>query len=437
MAYKSARAAPGSLSAKRQRPRPYLLPAVAAAVGRSTECWLCLLTDDPERVAQAALEWSPRIVVERDAVLLEVGGSRRLFGGLDALRDSVERAFAAYGWPLRHALAPNPRAAVWLARGRPGAWIESPSRLRGTLGSVPLRALALEPELLERLHGFGLRTLGEVLRLPRAALARRAGAAFCDALRQVLGEAPAPQSGWRAPPRFTASRAFEFEVGSAELLQRALQPLFAELAGVLRRHGCGVRRCTVVFEHRALPSTRVRLGVLDPVRDTTRLETQLALQLERTPLPAPVLGVALQAPRLERVPETARDLFARASGDDWNALVERLGARLGEQALYAVAPHDDHRPECAYRFRRVADGDAAPVARPRQLRPVWLLQAPREVDATRFRFESGPERIESGWWDGDDVVRDYFVARADDGARAWLFRERAAPYRWFLHGLFG
>jgi protein ImuB len=49
---------------------------------------------------------------------------------------------------------------------------------------------------------------------------------------------------------------------------------------------------------------------------------------------------------------------------------------------------------------------------------------------------SGPERIESGWWDGADVARDYYVARTADGAQWWIFRECDASRRWFVHGCF-
>ena len=51
---------------------------------------------------------------------------------------------------------------------------------------------------------------------------------------------------------------------------------------------------------------------------------------------------------------------------------------------------------------------------------------------------AGPERIESGWWDGEaaDVCRDYFVARRPDHSLVWVFRERRAPHGWFLHGYF-
>ena len=48
----------------------------------------------------------------------------------------------------------------------------------------------------------------------------------------------------------------------------------------------------------------------------------------------------------------------------------------------------------------------------------------------------GPERIETGWWDGRDAARDYYEAEDPDGARLWVYRERRTG-EWFLHGVFG
>jgi protein ImuB len=50
-----------------------------------------------------------------------------------------------------------------------------------------------------------------------------------------------------------------------------------------------------------------------------------------------------------------------------------------------------------------------------------------------FALLAGPERIESGWWDGDEAGRDYFIAQLRDASLAWIYREREG---WFLHGLF-
>ena len=112
-------------------------------------------------------------------------------------------------------------------------------------------------------------------------------------------------------------------------------------------------------------------------------------------------------------------------------LVERLRARLGEEAVYGVASIPEHRPEAAWRrvhelslasVRRVSEkmtdqspGDGMP-------RPVWLLDAPLPLPDDLI-LEQGPERIESGWWDGRGVARDYYVARQHSGARPAAGRE--------------
>ncbi|MNT99522.1 hypothetical protein D3C72_2423900 [compost metagenome] len=34
---------------------------------------------------------------------------------------------------------------------------------------------------------------------------------------------------------------------------------------------------------------------------------------------------------------------------------------------------------------------------------------------------AGPERIESGWWDGGDVRRDYYLIETASGQRGWAY----------------
>jgi protein ImuB len=84
------------------------------------------------------------------------------------------------------------------------------------------------------------------------------------------------------------------------------------------------------------------------------------------------------------------------------------------------------------------------------VRPLWLWRQPlplREqasrpwLDGTPLQLLAGPERIESGWWDGDLAARDYFIARAHDGALVWVFRARlplsaGEGTGWFLQGRF-
>jgi len=130
-----------------------------------------------------------------------------------------------------------------------------------------------------------------------------------------------------------------------------------------------------------------------------------------------------------------------------------LRARLGEDAVYGVASIPEHRPEAAW--RRVHELSLTSVRRMGEMtdrgsgddmpRPVWLLDTPLAISLSNMQeghrsglvLEQGPERIESGWWDGRGVARDYYIARQRQphGARLWVFQERLSK-RWYLHGVF-
>jgi protein ImuB len=78
-------------------------------------------------------------------------------------------------------------------------------------------------------------------------------------------------------------------------------------------------------------------------------------------------------------------------------------------------------------------------------RPSFLLAHPiplltrddRPIYGSPLKLIHGPERIETGWWNGQAAVRDYFIAQGNEGACYWLYQERTQQeVRWFLHGLF-
>ena len=176
-------------------------------------------------------------------------------------------------------------------------------------------------------------------------------------------------------------------------------------------------------------------------------------------LPAPAIGLRLHSGGLlEQVPvagnlKIEERVSACTHPDALPRLLERLRARLGQEAVFGVSTAEDHRPECAWRMLEMPSPQPSP-ARGRESRapsescahrPLWLCAEPQWLSdknpITRGRAPlellSGPERIETGWWDGREVLRDYFVARNERGVRLWIYRDRCAPHGWYLHGLFG
>jgi protein ImuB len=412
--------------------------AAARAVFGGLEC----LRRDPraetarlETLATLAYGSSSQIVLEApDAVLVEVGASLRLFGGWPAIRDALRAKLQAEGHVVRIALAPTPLAARLLADLRDGACVANLARLRERLAAVPLSQARLEDGAQAMLHAVGVRTLGEARALPSGALARRAGRELIGHLDRLYGDAPDPRPFWQPPRRIELRCEFEYGIETSPALRFPLQRLTRELARHLQARDATVLNFTLQFGHEGEPTSSMAVGLRVPVRNADALFDAARGRIENHALAAPAHWLALIAEDLPPFAPRSPDLFdaSERGALGWDGLVERLRARLGDDAVSQPVPFPDHRPERAW--RRVPERGteiSAPATPPR---PVWLLPRPQPLRAGIVCFHGDAERIESGWWDGDDVRRDYYVADLDSGQRAWLYRD--ATQEWMVHGWF-
>jgi len=216
--------------------------------------------------------------------------------------------------------------------------------------------------------------------------------------------------------------------------------LLEQMEGFLTARQAGVRSFTLDLLHDDAPATAIRVGLAAPSRDEKHFARLLRERLARTPLRAAVEAISLEAGDLEILPKQNRNFFnaSRTGGEEWLQLVERLQSRLGIGAVYGLDTHPDHRPERAW--TPVSPGREFPSGNEKQngSRPLWLLDPPRRLAEGEFSLLAGPERIESGWWDGAEAQRDYFIARTGEASLAWIYRQRGAEpgKSWFLHGFF-
>ena len=384
-----------------------------------------------------------------NAIVADIGASLRLFGGLPRLVARLAGGAHGLGYANRLCIAPTPGAALLLARaGRTQAVLER-ACLPDVLGPLPLSLLDLDDNTRATLREAGVTTFGQVAALPRDGLARRFGPAVVALLDQALGTAPDPRASFVPPPRFMGRLDLPAPVRDVEALGFGVQRLVRDLSDWLLARGLGAMRLTLSLDHerylrrRGLPATQVPFALGAPARMPSHLLGVLRERLARVALPAPVEAIALASE--ETAPLPGRNL-GFLPGDDADRievpLVDRLRARLGEDALHRLVPHADHRPELAVR-----DAPSQPARAPAPLpdapRPIWLLGEPAPlanlIEAQPWVLRDGPERIESGWWDGGDVRRDYFVADTPDGATAWIYRDHRYGIddgEWFMHGLF-
>jgi protein ImuB len=400
-------------------------------------------------------------------LVLETGGSERLFGGRAQLHRRIQRGLESLGYRATFGYAPTPRAA-WLigatrASGLYATDAQADGQLHAALAPLPLTVLEWDADTTRTLHALGLATIGQLLGLPRDAFARRFGADRLDHLDRALGLQPDPQPAFLPPARFAARIELPADVTQSAQLMFPAHRLLRSLEGFLRGHNAGAAELIFTAHHsprgvQAVTATRIGLALAAPERDAGRLAKLLAERLTRVSLPEPAVELSLTVERLAPFQALNASLLPPSQnsvhdGLDWLQLAETLHARLGSERVFQLQAVDDHRPEYALRIVPLAAERGGPPV-PTQLastlqRPLLILPAPQPLpqphELPSYRGElvliTGPERIEAGWWDFGDphrptVHRDYFVARNQRGQTLWIYRELKQPRGWFLHGFF-
>jgi len=413
-----------------------------------------------ERLARWATQFTPVVSLEPPrAVLAEVRGSLGLFGGASGLRERAFEGLRSRGLHAVTALAPTPRAALWLARAGLDTLVEAPGELPGLAARLPLGCLGWPQATLATLATLGLRTVADLVRLPRDGFARRFGPSLLAELDEAFGRRPQPRRRAVMPERFDDALELPAESGSVRLVEIALERLLGRLQAFLHARSAGIHGLAVALQHRGQPATRLRLGLARPSGEAGHLLALLHERLGRTPLPAPVVSLRLRSTvavplelRSGALPGTTEH---RADPEAAARLLEHLRARLGREAVFSVRLAPEHRPERAWHVSEpsfpkkgtlpfsASEKGSVPFL---SARPLWMLAEPQALSERSglplaggcvLTLVSGPERIETGWWDGQDVRRDYYVAAGTDGVRLWIYRERRRDGGWWLHGVFG
>ncbi|WP_019025239.1 MULTISPECIES: DNA polymerase Y family protein [unclassified Thioalkalivibrio] len=444
-------------AARRAGARPGMALADALAILDTPE----LVEHDPQTqttqiamLAGVLLQFSDHVHPEPEArrILLEVGRSRRLFGGLAALRERVRETLKGLGFHPRIGVARSPTAARLLATLRNSAIPEDSEALRRTLSPVPLETLPLPAATREGLRAIGLRRLGDLLRLARPELARRHGPELLALLDRLLGRRTETLPRFDPPPELDLSLRLEHEIHATGALAFPLKRLLRQAEAHLRGLNRSLQGMTLELKHREaharitatrMAPTRITLERGDP---GIRAEDWLPLwqtRLEREVLPAPVIGLRLRATRLLDPPAQGASLLAETPGHPPSdaqlpAALARLSARLGEQAIVRLTASGIPRPEAAQGARHDLDAAAThPPPTPAQMicgTALWL-QDPRPIPPPLQAHGLG--RLEDGWWDrGQDVRRDYAVTRDRQGRRLWLYRCLRSG-QWFRQGYWG
>jgi protein ImuB len=432
--------------------------------------WAALLLDLPadapslpdalNGIATWALQWTPRVAIVDEAVVLEVAASVRLFGGLAALRERVRTGAEELG-VARVAWASTSAAALAFVRAGVEDGFARP--LAEGLDALPMEVLSAVRSHQPTLARLGCRTLGDVRRLPRGGISRRFDKALLRALDEAYGLRPEAHRWVTLPEAFCARLELMSRVETAPALMFGARRLLVQLCGWLAARHSGACGLTLRWAHDAMRSRTagdggeltIRTG--EPTRQVEHWSRLLAEHLAKTELQAPVGDLELQAVDVQALEERSASLLPDTvrAGQTLRETLERISARLGPERVLRPIVQEDHRLHGMQRWQPAAEPRPARSRCTPMPQPTWVLAQPLRLAVRDHRplyqgplhLLLGPHRVEGGWWqrlqrDGQACTgheqRDYWVALSEHAGVLWVCQERLAndEIGWYLHGVF-
>ncbi len=432
--------------------------------------------------------YSPWVAPDgKDGLLLDATGIAHLFGSEAAMQGDIQNRLAAYGFTTRLAFAETIGAAWALARFKPSPLAgEGAEPLRGGRGTrpddLPIEALRIDADATRTLRRLGLKTIGSLLALPRASLARRfRGESIHEnvllRLDELTGHRHEALNAINPPSSFIAHRALMEPVISHEGLDAVLTGLVHSLSTDLAAKGQGATRIILKLFKVDGGRAQIPAGLSSPSHDAKHI-----LRLLRPKLESLDAGFGIDAMTLE-ARETASVIMHQHGfmEDDGGTSLAELNDRVmnrEERGLVQLEEVESHVPE---RAERESKGPHQPFGQLLQRRSDSLKRLPKTMiieggpTASRFSsgeaarradevpssrplliFESpepatviasvpdgppmrltwrrvtrkivrsqGPERIAPEWWHltATERPRDYYHVEDDQGRRYWLYRD--------------
>lgn len=421
-----------------------------------------------------------------DTLLLDIGRTAKFFGGETDLVQQVQDYFQQQGFQVRGVVAGNWAAAWGLAVhvaysaldpeqvvGDERSWLISLTHAtEQTLRqALPVAALRVADDTSQKLRELGIETIAQVQKLPAASLPARFGPELNVRLSEIAGNTTEKIEVCAAATTYHQWRNLEFPTVDLEVLQHHVSGLLAELLPPIVEKQSGVMSLLCQWFSAEAPPLETSLRLVQPVQNIEYLMQLLMLQWERVQLPGEINAVhilipaiAVDKPKQQWLFEDSEDTCLR----NRSSLLDRLSSRLGADRVVQLRWQAQALPERQFvpRVRCVRQAKPTTADKPTSShslrlleRPTRLYAEPRPLQASTERFQIpasrfwvpamfqaggrpqkvqqavGPERIESQWWEGRWVRRDYYRIHTESSQRFWIFQEIGSG-RWWLHGDF-
>jgi len=402
--------------------------------------------------------------------ILDLAGTKKLFGSSQNTAQKLAWKARERGFLLHIAIAANPDAAMFAARGFPGITVIPPGEEARHLAGLSVAMLPVTPEMLETLDGWGIRTFKALAALPEVPLTERLGQASLHLQRLARGQIDRVLKPVELASKFIESFEFDDPIETLESLTFVLNRLLEQLCDRLLSHSLATNNLRLTLELEVRQRQNENKGeeykqewkLPVPTQERKVLFTLVRLDLERNAFSAPIKKVTIEA--LPMKPRLAQgNLFAPPSPE-----AERLEITLarirgvvgsvdanGLSCAGSPGIVDTHNPISfsVQPFSSVADisnsvAAPGPVIALRVFRPTLETsveltgETPHFVRLWKKHYRvlaaSGPWCSSGEWWNSGAWARqEWDVAlKTRTGVGYYRIYEDRIKQQWFVEGIF-
>ncbi|MGO1297719.1 MAG: Y-family DNA polymerase [Vibrio sp.] len=418
---------------------------IQEGMGLASAATLChelnVVAYDPEMESKALeglAKWlylvtSDIVLFPPQGLLLYVTPMLTLYAGLENYWQVIGQHLQKQTVHYTYSTGFSPLCAQLLAQHHQQCLTQDNTKLKQYLMPINLSQTGLPAHHVEALRRVGTHTIEALISLPLAELARRFDIDVVNYVGRLLGQFHHPLPEYRPSEAFCTHLTLLYELSNTQWLEKPLQRLLIQLEAFLRLRNQVAYELTLTLIQRDRQTSQVTFTAAQGEYHHNVWLGLCRLHLESVSLEHPVIEMTLGVARYGEMESQPDDLFQGRQGQQSEQeLLSLLQAKLGHEQVHQPYLTDDPRPDASSRYGR-PNTPTKPSERRAQLRPTLLYTPPRPL-MDNVTIVQGPERIATGWWDNNLLIRDYFIARSGEGRWLWVYR--TPEKKWWIHGLF-
>lgn len=376
-----------------------------------------------------------------NSLCLRVDSMLKLYDSIETYWHTIKRHLHLFQLEYQYAFATTPLAAELLAKystQTQDSVITNNITQHKALEKLPIHTLGLTAKVTQSLTRVGIESIGQLRRLSLKDLAKRFEIDVVNTIGQLNGELKPKLTYFEPKTQFIQSLELLYEAKRTDGILPCLTLLLKQLERFLLQRNKVSSQLSIYLKQRDHDDLFVSVQSAKGIYKQQDWLKLLELKLERISLNSPVLAVELQCQNLRDITPRINDLFGQPQqGIDTDELISVLQAKLGEQAVHKLNYSNEYSNELASRIHPAqineppSDYQTSTDTQP--IRPSCILHRPKKLTQA-VQFKLGPERLNTAWWLPNNIQRDYFVARTQQGQLQWVFKTSTGE--WYVQGLF-